>query len=62
MIPTSHVNVVLVAPKGSGRIVRSVFQQGKGINSSYTLYQNFTKKAEEKALAFGIGIGSGYLF
>jgi ketol-acid reductoisomerase len=56
------VDVVLVAPKGSGRSVRQLFLKGKGINSSYAIYQDATGHAEEKVLAFGIAIGSGYLF
>jgi ketol-acid reductoisomerase len=62
IIPPANVDVVLVAPKGSGRSVRRLFLQQKGINSSYAIYQDASGKAEEKALAFGIGIGSGYLF
>jgi ketol-acid reductoisomerase len=62
VIPPEHIDVVLVAPKGSGRSVRQLFLQGKGINSSYAIHQNSSGLAEEKALALGIGIGSGYLF
>jgi ketol-acid reductoisomerase len=62
VIPSPNIDVVLVAPKGSGRSVRTLFKQGKGINSSYAVHQDASKKAEDKALAFGIGIGSGYLF
>jgi len=56
------VDVVLVTPKGSGRTVRSNFLAGSGINSSFAVFQDFTGKARERALACGIGIGSGYLF
>lgn len=56
------IDVVLVAPKGSGRSVRQLFLQGKGINSSYAVHQDYSGTAEEKALALGVGIGSGYLF
>ena len=62
VIPPPNIDVILVAPKGSGRSVRTLFKQGKGINSSYAIHQDASKKAEEKVLAFGIGIGSGYLF
>lgn len=62
VIPPADIDVVLVAPKGSGTSVRRLFQQGKGINSSYAIHQNHTGTAEEKVLALGIGIGSGYLF
>lgn len=62
IVPPADIDVVLVAPKGSGRSVRKLFQQGKGINASYAVFQDSSTHAEEKALAFGIGIGSGYLF
>jgi ketol-acid reductoisomerase len=62
VVPPSNVDVVLVAPKGSGRSVRKLFLQNKGINSSYAVQQDYSGNAEAKALAFGIGIGSGYLF
>jgi ketol-acid reductoisomerase len=60
--PPADVDVILVAPKGSGTSVRRLFLQGKGINSSYAIYQDATGKAREKAIALGIGVGSGYLF
>lgn len=60
--PPKDIDVVLVAPKGSGRSVRKLFLEKKGINASYAVYQDKSQNAEEKALAFGIGIGSGYLF
>jgi ketol-acid reductoisomerase len=62
IIPSKDVDVVLIAPKGSGKSVRRLFLQGKGINSSYAVYQNSSGKAIEKVIAIGIGIGSGYLF
>ncbi len=57
-----NVDVVLVAPKGSGRTVRSNFLDGSGINSSFAIHQDYTGNAREKTLALGIAIGSGYLF
>ncbi|MBW1730457.1 MAG: ketol-acid reductoisomerase [Deltaproteobacteria bacterium] len=60
--PPGNVDVIMVAPKGSGRTVRSNFLNGSGINSSYAVYQDYTGKAEERVLALGIAIGSGYLF
>jgi ketol-acid reductoisomerase len=60
--PPSGVDVALVAPKGSGRSVRRLFQQGKGINSSFAIHQDATGKARERICALGIAIGSGYLF
>jgi ketol-acid reductoisomerase len=62
VIPPKEVDVILVAPKGSGRTVRANFLEGKGINSSYAVFQDYTGNAEERTLAMGIAIGSGYLF
>jgi len=62
VIPPPNIDVVLVAPKGSGLSVRRNFLEGSGINSSYAIFQDYTGKAEEKTLALGIAIGSGYLF
>jgi ketol-acid reductoisomerase len=62
VVPPEYVDVVLVAPKGSGTSVRANFLAGSGINSSYAVYQDFTGRAKERALAVGIAIGSGYLF
>ena len=62
VIPPEFVDVVLAAPKGSGTSVRNNFLSGSGINSSYAVYQDYTGRAEERALAIGIAIGSGYLF
>lgn len=62
IVPPTDVDVVLVAPKGSGTSLRSLFLQGQGLNSSYAVFQDATGRAEERALALGIAIGSGYLF
>ncbi len=62
VIPPDNVDVIMVAPKGSGTTVRSDFLKGKGINASYAVYQDFTGMAEQRTLALGISIGSGYLF
>mgnify|MGYP006281236089 FL=1 len=62
VIAPEDVDVILVAPKGSGTSVRTNFLAGSGINSSYAVFQDATGKAEERALALGIAIGSGYLF
>ncbi|GHN01418.1 ketol-acid reductoisomerase [Cytophagales bacterium WSM2-2] len=62
IIPSPDIDVILAAPKGSGTSVRRLFLQGKGINSSYAVYQDSTGKAADRAIALGIGIGSGYLF
>jgi ketol-acid reductoisomerase len=62
VIPPDYVDVIMVAPKGSGRTVRTNFLAGSGINSSYAVYQDYTGRAEERTIALGIAIGSGYLF
>jgi len=62
IIPPADVDVIMVAPKGSGRTVRANFLEGSGINSSYAIFQDATGRAEERTLALGIAIGSGYLF
>jgi ketol-acid reductoisomerase len=62
IIPPANVDVIMVAPKGSGRTVRTNFLDGSGINSSYAVFQDFTGKAKERTQALGIAIGSGYLF
>ena len=62
VVPPENIDVILVAPKGSGTSVRRNFLAGSGINSSYAVHQNATGKAEDRVKAIGIAIGSGYLF
>ncbi len=62
VVPPKDVDVIMVAPKGSGTSVRRNFLSGAGINSSFAVYQDATGRAEERCIALGIGIGSGYLF
>ena len=62
IIPPADVDVILVAPKGSGTSLRKMFLEGRGLNSSYALFQDATGKAYERAVSLGIGVGSGYLF
>ncbi|MBE9576843.1 ketol-acid reductoisomerase [Flavobacterium proteolyticum] len=62
IVPPADVDVILVAPKGSGTSLRRLFLKGEGINSSIAVYQDATGRAKEKAIALGIGVGSGYLF
>ena len=61
-VPPKDIDVIMVAPKGSGTSLRTMFLEGRGLNSSYAVYQDFTGRALERTLALGIGIGSGYLF
>jgi ketol-acid reductoisomerase len=62
VIPPENVDVIMVAPKGSGTSVRRNFLSGAGINSSFAVNQDATGRARERCLAVGIGIGSGFLF
>lgn len=62
LVPPKDVDVVLIAPKGSGLSVRRNFLEGSGINSSFGVFQDATGKAREKIIAIGISIGSGFLF
>jgi ketol-acid reductoisomerase len=62
VVPPEDVDVLLVAPKGSGLSLRRNFLSGSGVNSSYAVYQDFTGRAQDRAIALGIAIGSGYLF
>lgn len=62
IIPPKNVDVILVAPKGSGTSLRRLFLEGQGLNSSYAIFQDYTGKAKDKVVAMGIGVGSGYLF
>ena len=62
VVPPTDVDVIMVAPKGSGATVRSLYLEGRGINASYAVEHDATGRALERTLALGIGIGSGYLF
>ena len=62
IIPPADVDVILVAPKGSGTSLRRMFLQGRGLNSSYAIFQDATGRAWDRVIALGIGVGSGYLF
>lgn len=62
VIPPGNVDVVMVAPKGSGTSVRRNFLSGAGINASFAVSQDYTGQAKERTLALGIAIGAGFLF
>ena len=62
IIPPADIDVILVAPKGSGTTLRRMFLENRGLNSSYAIFQDATGRAKEHVFALGIGIGSGYLF
>ncbi len=62
IIPPDDVDVILVAPKGSGTSLRRMFLEGRGLNSSYAIFQDATGNAFDRVVALGIGVGSVYLF
>lgn len=62
IVPPADVDVILVAPKGSGTSLRTMFLEGRGLNSSYAIFQDATGRAMDRVVALGIGVGSGYLF
>lgn len=62
IVPPEGVDVFLVAPKGSGTSLRRLFLEGRGLNSSFAIYQDATGKARDRVIALGIAVGSGYLF
>ena len=62
VIPPKDVDVIMVAPKGSGTSLRRNFLSGAGINASFAVEQDATGRARERCIALGIAIGSGYLF
>jgi ketol-acid reductoisomerase len=62
VIPPRNVDVIMVAPKGSGTSLRRNFLSGAGINASFAVYRDATGRATDRCLALGIAIGSGYLF
>lgn len=62
VVPPTDIDVIMVAPKGSGATVRSLYLEGRGINASFAVEQDYTGRALDRTLAMGIGIGSGYLF
>lgn len=62
IVAPEGVDVILVAPKGSGTSLRRLFLEGRGLNSSYAIYQDATGRAFERVVSLGIAVGSGYLF
>ncbi|MDE6825334.1 MAG: ketol-acid reductoisomerase [Paramuribaculum sp.] len=62
VVPPKDIDVIMVAPKGSGTSLRTMFLEGRGLNSSYAIYQDYTGRAFDRTIALGIGVGSGYLF
>ena len=62
IVPPPDIDVILIAPKGSGTSLRRMFVEGRGLNSSYAIFQDATGRAKDRVIALGIGVGSGYLF
>ena len=62
IIPPKNIDVILVAPKGSGLTVRNHFKEGRGINSSFAVHQDFTGRGKDRCIATAFAIGSGHLF
>ena len=58
VVPPKNVNVILVAPKGPGHIVRRQFLEGKGVPAVIAVYQDPSKKSRQVALAWAKGIGA----
>ena len=62
IIPPADIDVILIAPKGSGTSLRRLFLEGRGLNSSFAIHQDATGRAYDRVISLGIGVGSGYLF
>jgi len=62
IIPDKSTNVILVAPKGTGKTLRDKFLNGEGVNSSIAIHQDPTNKSHDIVRALGFAIGSGYLY
>ena len=62
IVPPADIDVIMIAPKGSGTTLRRMFLENRGLNSSYAIFQDATGRAKDRVFALGIGIGSGYLF
>ena len=58
IVPPEYVDVFMVAPKGPGHLVRRVYEEGKGVPALLAVYQDYTGKAKEVALAYAKGIGA----
>ena len=58
IVPPKYVDVFMVAPKGPGHLVRRVYEEGKGVPALIAVYQDYTGKAKDYALAYAKGIGA----
>lgn len=59
IVPPKDIDVVMIAPKGPGHVVRDEFERGGGVPCLLCIHQNATGKARDIGLAWGIGVGGG---
>jgi ketol-acid reductoisomerase len=57
VVPPADVDVVMVAPKGPGHLVRRTYEQGQGVPALFAVYQDATGKARDRAMAYARGVG-----
>ena len=57
IVPPANVDVVMVAPKGPGHLVRRTYEQGQGVPALFAVYQNASGQARDRAMAYAKGIG-----
>lgn len=57
VVPPANVDVVMVAPKGPGHLVRRTYEQGQGVPALFAVYQDASGQARDRALAYARGIG-----
>jgi ketol-acid reductoisomerase len=58
IVPPADVDVVMVAPKGPGHLVRRTYEQGQGVPALFAIYQDASGQARDRAMAYAKGIGS----
>ena len=57
VVPPSHIDVVMVAPKGPGHLVRRTYEQGEGVPCLFAVFQDASGQARDRAMAYAKGIG-----
>jgi ketol-acid reductoisomerase len=57
VVPPADVDVVMVAPKGPGHLVRRTYEQGQGVPALFAVYQDATGHARDRAMAYAKGVG-----
>ncbi len=57
VVPPTHIDVVMVAPKGPGHLVRRTYEQGQGVPCLFAVYQDASGQARDRAMAYAKGIG-----